>query len=237
MEQTPQRPWWGLGDVAAGILLAQFVSLVVAVVVYSAAGWTDSEQVPLWATALLQVPLWAGLAGVAVWASNTKGLGVVEDFGFTSRTLDVPIGIAVGIACQLLVLPLMYWPLLKLLGRDTEELSEPAEALADRADGTVGWVLLALIVVAAAPIVEELFYRGLLLRSLERRGWPTWGVVVASAAVFAAMHFQALQFPGLFVFGVVLALLTVFTGRLGPAIWAHVGFNGTTVVSLYLQAN
>ena len=41
------------------------------------------------------------------------------------------------------------------------------------------------------------------------------------------MHFQPLQFLGLFVFGVVLALADAgSTGRLGPAIWAHVGFNG-----------
>ena len=89
------------------------------------------------------------------------------------------------------------------------------------------------MVVFVAPVVEELFYRGLVLRSLEKRRWPRWAVVVGSAALFAAMHFQVLQFPGLFVFGVVLALMTLITGRLGPAIWAHAGFNGATVVLLY----
>ena len=41
-----------------------------------------------------------------------------------------------------------------------------------------------------------------------------------------------MQFPGLFAFGVVAAVLTQRTGRLGTAIWAHVGFNLTTVVLL-----
>ena len=56
-----------------------------------------------------------------------------------------------------------------------------------------------------------------------------------SSAVFAAVHFQALQFAGLFVFGLVAALLTVRSGRLGPAIWAHIGFNLTTVTVLRSQ--
>jgi len=33
-------------------------------------------------------------------------------------------------------------------------------------------------------------------------------------------------------FGVLLAVLTQRTGRLGTAIWAHVGFNATTIVFL-----
>ncbi|MFV0316660.1 MAG: lysostaphin resistance A-like protein [Microthrixaceae bacterium] len=236
MQQAPERPWWGLGDVGAGLLLAQVLATVVAVFAYSAAGWEAADEVPLWATALLQVPLWAGYAGVTVWASNTKGLGLVEDFGFAGRTLDAPLGLLAGIVCQLVLLPLLYWPLLPLFGRTSDELSEPAEALAGRAEGTVGWILLTLIVVVGAPVVEELFYRGLFLRSLTKFGLPTWGAVLVSAAVFGGIHFQLLQLPGLFVFGVVLAVLTVHFGRLGPAIWAHVGFNGTTVVSLYLQS-
>ena len=38
--------------------------------------------------------------------------------------------------------------------------------------------------------------------------------------------------PGLFFFGVVAAVVTERTGRLGTAIWCHVGFNLTTVILL-----
>jgi membrane protease YdiL (CAAX protease family) len=47
-------------------------------------------------------------------------------------------------------------------------------------------------------------------------------------------HLQPLQFPALLVFGVILGVLTVRYGRLGPALWAHVGFNATTLASLLL---
>jgi uncharacterized protein len=89
--------------------------------------------------------------------------------------------------------------------------------------------------VVCAPVVEELFYRGLLLRSLDKRGIQPWLSVVLSALLFAGMHFEALQFAGLFLFGIVLALLVHRTGRLGPAIWAHAAFNAVTVLQLYGQ--
>jgi membrane protease YdiL (CAAX protease family) len=231
--QQLERPWWGLGDVAVGIIASQFFSILVFAVVAGAAGWETTAEAPIWAIALLQMPLWIGLGGTAWWASQHKGFGPVVDFSISSRLLDAPVGLGIGVACQLVLLPVMYWPILRLFDLTTDDLAEPARELSDRAGDTLGWVVLGLMVVFVAPVVEELFYRGLVLRSLEKRRWPRWAVVVGSAALFAAMHFQVLQFPGLFVFGVVLALMTLITGRLGPAIWAHAGFNGATVVLLY----
>ena len=92
--------------------------------------------------------------------------------------------------------------------------------------------MLVFLVVIGAPLAEEVFYRGLLLRSLRKRGLGTVAAVLISSAVFALSHFQAIQLPALFVFGLVAAMLAVKTGRLGPSIWAHVGFNLTSVVVL-----
>ena len=58
--------------------------------------------------------------------------------------------------------------------------------------------------------------------------------LIVSAVVFAAGHFQPLQFPALFAFGLVAGILAQRSGRLGPAIWAHVGFNATTTIALLL---
>ncbi|MDQ1494218.1 MAG: protease family protein, partial [Actinomycetota bacterium] len=102
----------------------------------------------------------------------------------------------------------------------------------DKAHGA-GVVLLILVVAVAAPIVEEIFFRGLVLRSLERRMSRGWAIVVSSA-VFGAAHFEPLQFPALFLFGLVAAILATRTGRLGPGIWAHVAFNAVAVAGLLL---
>lgn len=224
---------WGLGDVLVGLGLGQALSILATLVVFAATGWTTSADVPLWAGALLQIPLWVGWTAAVVLAGR-KGRGVVEDFGVRLRAIDVPVGVVVGVLMQMVVLPLLYLPVLRLLDRSTDDLSAPARELTDRAQGTAGWIVLALIVVVGAPVFEELFYRGLMLGALRKRGLGPVASALACGAVFGAMHLQALQFLGLFVLGTVLSLLVVRTDRLGPAITAHAAFNATTVVVLYL---
>ena len=87
------------------------------------------------------------------------------------------------------------------------------------------------MLVVAAPIVEEIFYRGLLLRALERRTGTTWAIVLSSF-VFAISHFELLPFPALFLFGAGAAVLAVRTGRLGPGIAAHFAYNATAAYFL-----
>jgi membrane protease YdiL (CAAX protease family) len=233
----PARQTWGLGDVAVGILASMFLSLFVGGLIIEVAGWSSNGEVrvPIWGQGLLQLPLWAGYLGVALFATREKGTGPVRDLGIAARPLDAPLGLLIGVATQLLLLPLIYVPIFWLTGTDTDELSAPARELAGRADGTFGWVVFALMVGLGAPVVEELFYRGLLMRSLQKRGMQGWGAVAVAAAVFAAVHLQGLQLAGLFAFGFVAGALAYRSGRLGPAIWAHVGFNLTTVVVLYLR--
>lgn len=90
--------------------------------------------------------------------------------------------------------------------------------------------VFAVLVTFVAPVVEELFYRGVavagrrtpVVHPRPRRG--DLGGVPAS-------HFRLVQFRALFGFA-VLAVLTARTGRLGPAIAAHVAFNSVTIAAL-----
>jgi membrane protease YdiL (CAAX protease family) len=82
--------------------------------------------------------------------------------------------------------------------------------------------------------VEELFFRGLLLRSLLRRVPQGWSVGI-SALLFALLHLEPLQIPGLFAIGVILAVLALRSGRLGPGICAHAAFNAIAVTALALK--
>jgi membrane protease YdiL (CAAX protease family) len=122
-----------------------------------------------------------------------------------------------------------------LLGIDPDQVGTRAEELTSSATDTLGVVLLVAIVAVAAPLFEELFYRGLWLRAVERR-WGTGWAVVTSSLVFGLIHLQVYDLPALISFGLVAAVLTVRSGRLGPAIWAHVAFNLTAVVSLLAGA-
>jgi uncharacterized protein len=243
-DETEEIPRWGLGDVGLGFLLAELAAALVGVVVVSALGYTRPAQVPLWLETVLEIPLWVFLVGVPLVASRRKGNGPVRDFGWRMRWVDVPVGIAAGLAGQLLLVPLVYWPIFKILGH-SENVSKVAEQMTNKVHGPADTVLIFLLVGIGAPLAEELFFRGLTQRSLLKlrddnpnallrfmaRTNP-WSAVVVTAAFFAATHFQLLQFAGLFAFGLVLGALAWRTGRLGPSIWAHLTFNVLAAATL-----
>jgi len=215
--------------VVAGYALASLV----AVVWYAASG---KEELSLAGQAASQVGLWTGMVGSALLASRRKGAGRLSvDFGLRGRWVDLGIGVAVALALQILVLPTIAYLLRPLLGEP--EVSGPVQDLLDQAKG-VAFFGLVLSVSVGAPIVEELFFRGLLLRSLQRR-MPDGLAVALSAIAFGLAHGSALPVDAvvlvmvsLSVFGAVLAVLAIRTGRLGPGIVAHAIFNLFTLLYL-----
>jgi membrane protease YdiL (CAAX protease family) len=228
-----REPRWGLGDVVVGWLIAYSATIVVGALVLTALGYGAEDTVPLNVQLLIQIPLWAGFIGVPIWAAATKGNGWIQDYRvrFVAGK-DLVVGVIAGVGAQLILVPLVSAPVLRLFDRSADDLEAPARELADRAgDGPIGVLLLVLLVGIGAPIAEELFFRGLLYRSLEKR-WNGWVALVGSSVVFGATHFQPLQFAGLTMAGFVFGGLVKRTDRLGPAIVAHVAFNMTTVVLL-----
>ncbi|MEO6988233.1 MAG: type II CAAX endopeptidase family protein [Aquihabitans sp.] len=231
----PEHQRWGLPDALVGWIVANISAGLLGVLLVSAFGYsTDSESLknlPITMVALQFPPLWIGFIGVPVLVAAVKGTGWIRDFRVRFRLRDVPVGLASGVAAQLILVPLLSLPILWLTNTDMDKLSEPARQLGDKADSPLGVFLLFAAVAVGAPIAEEIFFRGLLLRSFEKR-FGTAVAVVASSVVFGATHFQALQFAALTGAGLVFALLTVRYDRLGPAIFAHMAFNGLTVASL-----
>jgi uncharacterized protein len=229
-----RAPSWGLGDVVVGLFTAVAGSNVVSAIVLAATGrsFEDFDDLPLSLLAITQLGLWVGLLGVPVMAARFKGNGAVRDFAIRWTGRDVWVGGLAGALLQIPLLPLLYWPLLELLDKTTEELEGPARELTERASDPFGVVLLVLIVGIGAPIVEEVFYRGLFQRSLLKRGLAPWLAIGVSSVVFGAMHLQVLQFPALTLFGVLAGYLAYRYDRLGPAITAHIAFNMVTVVAL-----
>lgn len=83
-----------------------------------------------------------------------------------------------------------------------------------------------LITVAiAAPLGEELFFRGFALPAL-RRSFGTVFAVLVSGALFSALHMDPVGFVGLLEIGVMLALLRLWSGSLWPSVLAHAVNNG-----------
>jgi len=175
---------------------------------------------------------WLAFVGVPVAVSRQRGTGRLrDDFGLWIRPRDALLGFPIGVATQLLLVPLLYAGIGLFV--DTSSLSEPANDLMARGSG-VGLAVVFLVVGVGAPIAEELFYRGLFQGAAISRLGAVPGLLLV-AALFGAAHLQVLQFPGLFLAGLVFGLLTWRTGRLGSAIAAHSGFNLVAAVVVVLS--
>jgi membrane protease YdiL (CAAX protease family) len=232
----PVNGWLvGMVGAAVGFFVGLLGGGIVGAIVFAASGVDDFDELNLGWVAVAQMGLWFGLFGVPYLLSRFRGNGMERDFGLAVRWPDLPLGAFLGFFGQFFILALVYVPLQWFTDVTQEELSEPARDMADKATGSLGVVLLVLIVGIGAPIVEEIFYRGLVQRSLVRRLGPVWGIGIASV-IFGLVHFQLLQLPALALAGVLFGVLAYRAGRLGPAIVAHVAFNMTAVIVLLSES-
>ena len=102
-------------------------------------------------------------------------------------------------------------------------------------EGPLAWVLVIGLGVVAAPVCEELFFRGVVLRSLRSRAWGPLPAMAFTAALFSAVHLKVVGFLLLFTVGFVLAALAEASRALFLPILFHALYNGL-VLSISLGA-
>jgi len=225
---------WGWYEAIGLVFVSHFVLIVSGSIAVSGRG-PDAPPTPVATQFWASTPFWATIVVGAWWVAG-RGTSLVDlraSLGLSMRFVDVAIGISVGVATQLLLLPALYWPIHRLSGTDRDDLERLARDLVGTADGVVGVMLLVLMTCVFAPVCEELLYRAVVLRGVGRDSWAL-GVVVG-AVVFGLAHMQGLQLPGLIVLGLITGVLVWRTGRIGAAVLAHVAFNATTVVVLLAE--
>jgi membrane protease YdiL (CAAX protease family) len=211
---------------------ANFASLVVLVISGngdSSTGDISTLDVALSATAMWIVYLFATTQFLKVTWRNFR-----STIGATFPRRDVVVGIPLGIASQLVLVNAVNWPLSRLFpdSFSFDEVSKRATDLVDEARG--GWIiLLGLVVIVGAPIVEEIVYRGVVQPGLVA-SWGRSAGILVTAALFAAIHMQPVEFPGLFVFALVLGWARHSTGTIGTSIVTHMAFNTTGLVLVVL---
>lgn len=208
---------WGLIDAVLAYLAGTVGSGIVAAALH--AGPESSIVARFFAT----IPLWIAFIATPLVVTRTRGRGPTVDLGLAVRPADLLAVVAGGVAQ--LAITAAYLPFVS-----RSELEAPSRVLVDHAPGAGRWLLVVMTCVIA-PLTEELFYRGLVMRALERRFAP-WVAALVAALAFGASHFQLLQLPGLVVFGLLAGLLAQRSGRLGTAMAAHLGFNAVAVWSL-----
>jgi len=214
------------GEVIASVLIAAVSSLS-----HFPGGFTalaKAVRPPWWSIVLGLVGLWVGFLG-AIYVATVHGhlSPLAHQWRPTWRDLwFVPL----GVACQYGI-DLVYYPF------HLKHLNKPITHLFGGAHGAT-FVLVVVLSTFVAPIVEEWFFRGVLYRTLNegfRGAGNAVGATLAvglSAILFALAHGEPLQFAGLALFGVVLALVLRRTQRLVPSIVTHASFNAVAMVSV-----
>jgi CAAX protease family protein len=206
---------WGPGRVVVGILILLVLSLVEAGIVSIFDPNLDSLAGRLVAQALLA----ATLVGVAYGVATERGgagrapwsrLGI-------KRPLRSPYGLAAAAYIGYIVFALAYGALVHPHQKDiTRDLGF--------GHGDLGTVIAGLLIIVAAPISEEIFFRGFIFGGFRSRlSFPV--AALLSAGIFGLFHYTGsgseTVLPQLAVLGFAFAWVYEETGSIYPTIALH----------------
>ena len=227
-----RAPWPGIAALVGVLALAASTGLAFASLTLGDALGLDSLT---WELVTSSLGLYTGLIGTCWGVQRRWGTdgGFRRDFGIEYREGDWWRGLLGSLAARGMaaVLAIIIVLLINGLDQQSYELSGNDEAS--------GWgVVIAFGVIALvfAPLVEELFFRGLIQRSLETV-LPAWLAIGVQGVVFGLVHGTVDRgVENLFVIipigvtGMVLGWLAHRYQRLSPGISAHAFFNLLPVI-------
>jgi uncharacterized protein len=197
-----------------------------------------SSEPPEWYVGVSLVGIWMGFLLGPWLASRARGTGrFLADLGVRFRPIDL-LGVVIGVGAQFAI-DLAYTPFIT----NPSKFGAPTQKLTGASHGW-GFVIIAFMTVIGAPVFEELFFRGLVLRGLARlftpqglgpsgrRALAVGAAIVVDGLLFGLAHAEWAQFAGLAAFGMVLAFVSYRTGRLGMNMISHASFNLVAVVAV-----
>lgn len=153
------------------------------------------------------------------------GLGVLIMFA------SIPLAGLLGVLNQSIPFPSGMQKWMDEMGKDTDQ--QISYMLGQKGV----WELIKNIFFIAvfAGVGEELFFRGVLQRLLIRWFKSPWAGILATAALFSAIHFQFDGFLPRFMLGILLGGIYWYSGSLWPAIIAHFVYDAFIVVAAYVD--
>jgi membrane protease YdiL (CAAX protease family) len=236
IDGVPVKPW-GLPEV--GLIVAVLCTLLV--MAGTVFGWLERREL-LDSESLRQAQLLAsgfvmdglGIAAVFLLLRAAR-IGVGEAFGIRFQGLWRTAGRA---AFYLLALLPPVW-LCAGLGRMLCEWfgipvdRQEAVQLFLECESAITRFAIGFIAVVAAPVFEELFFRGLAYPALKQKmGLPA--ALVLTSLAFGAIHLHAVNFLPLTALAIGLTLAYEVTGNLLVPILMHSLFNSLTVSIMIL---
>lgn len=97
----------------------------------------------------------------------------------------------------------------------------------------IALLLFFLTAAVAAPLFEEVLFRGFLLPSLTRY-MPVWGAILLSSFIFASAHLSLSEVIPLTLLGAILAWVYTRSRNLLSSMLLHSLWNSATLVGLFL---
>ena len=220
------RAWNPLqvGMVLGMLLLLYFLASFVGLVFYE-------EQIPL-VRLVITFMIYAAVMILITGINRKRGDSWSGGFGMGLRQLKT---LALAPLVYLAALPLLLLAsnisllLLKHLFGIDPELQDVAKIFAGAP--SVLKVLYTVMAIGAAPLYEEIMFRGLVFPYFVKHTSLAQGTLLVSI-LFAVMHFHLPSFAPLLLLSAVLCLAYWRTGSLWVSIGVHVIFNAVSIFML-----
>ncbi|HSI80296.1 MAG TPA: CPBP family intramembrane glutamic endopeptidase [Solirubrobacterales bacterium] len=209
-------PAWGPMRVLAGLL----VMLLGVLIAGSLASLVDPDVETLGATLALQAIVAAVFLGIAFYAANpAPGPAAPSALG-----LRAPLRPAIKVAVAAY---LVYIACALVINAALEPEQEDIARDLGLGEGVLGSIAAGFLIIVAASVTEEVFFRGFVFAGLRSR-MPFVVAASISAVIWALLHFNPDNPAGswgvvvqLTVLGIALAWVYERTGSIWPSIGIH----------------
>lgn len=208
----PARGAWGPVRVLAGLGVLLAATLLAAIL----GSFFDPDLESLGVRLYLQAVLAVALVAVAFLAAGERGPAAPGALGL-GRSLRSPVvPVVIAVVAYLLAANVIY----QLLEPEQEDLTRELGF----GQSTLGDIASFALIVLAAPLAEEIFFRGFMFAGLRWRA-PFALAALVSSGIWGLFHYTG---PGswgvvlqLTVFGVILCWLYERTGSIRAPIFLH----------------
>ena len=227
----PQVPWRlrDLGLAVAWVVVAGIlVGIVLGILFATVEDISDDAEMA--AGLVTGLALYVVLVGAVAWFSVRRYSCGWQALGFRPAVRGgwwLPVAVAVAFLVGAHVVWVIYVLIVELLG--IGGLVPEGNLPEGMFDNPVILPLVAVVVLVAAPIAEETFFRGFLFPTLQVR-WGIFWAALASGLLFGAFHFNLGLLIPFTIIGMLLAYAYVFSGSLWTSIFAHFTFNASGFV-------
>jgi uncharacterized protein len=233
---TPEKKPWGLTMTTVWIVaavLVMMIATVVGILIWFPDAQVDSPEFAKDARAfgLLSVLAAAAVVAVLMLAARLRGWSVTEYLGLTwpgGREVMIAFAVTVGFV-------VVFDVFTYLIGRDV--VTPFQIELYKNAASTNALLFMWVALILAAPIGEEITFRGFLYRGWARTPRMVWPAIIIISVLWAVIHTQYDWFGifQIFLIGLVLGWVRWRSGSTLLTIVLHAAINAWATVQTIIR--